>query len=204
MVNITRREFLVVALGTLPSAALAGPLAAFWPDDARERPLDEPWIVERDMYSYLTDTRWEPSDWPTWRRYLNYDELSVHERGRLLIERFIGDVARVWRYNELRPPRGKLTAAHLAALEEEASLQLDDDVDPGFMSFSEIRAYGPYAVGDFVMNAVADDEALAAEFELTEGEHPGSTFSGVAFHGDLRALNTALARKGLNVTVVEA
>ena len=48
---------------------------------------------------------------------------------------------------------------------------------------------------------LGDEKAKEIGLHLVEGEHPGSSFCGVAFDGGISELNQALARQGLNLKI---
>lgn len=84
MTDITRRDFLKIAFGTVATAAFSGPLAAAWPKEARSRPVAEPWQI--DIKGGYLDDEWVGDDRPTYRDFRDYDGLAIDER----VERLLG------------------------------------------------------------------------------------------------------------------
>lgn len=59
----------------------------------------------------------------------------------------------------------------------------------------------PYNVGLEIYETISVEDAGNLGLCLVEGEHPGSSFTGVAFHGNLDELNHELERQGMNMVV---
>ena len=77
------------------------------------------------------------------------------------------------------------------------------DVDIDSLSDYQAAQYTPYNTGIEIFEYFSWDESRRLGLGLVEGDHPGSSFVGVAFNGEIGELNAALAAVGLNLIVRE-
>jgi hypothetical protein len=76
-----------------------------------------------------------------------------------------------------------------------------DDVDIESLGPYQAAQYTPYAPGITIFERFGWKDAQRLGLHLIEGDHPGSSFTGVEFVGDVDELNAALAAVGLNLMV---
>ena len=120
MTTLNRRDFLKIALGTVSAAALSGPLALVWPEEARSRPVAEPWLIDLED-GYLVDNAWADDDWPTYREHWDYDWLSIDEKVKqLLTYAGYGDERELFiNFEQISKPRSGWHQRALARIEKD-------------------------------------------------------------------------------------
>lgn len=184
--NLSRRDFLKLALSTISMVALEGSDAAYWPSESRLRQLAEPQIVNIDEWGYLIDPQYSFGDmpyngatlepWPTNSSFYGVDEMSTKEK-HAWYEEYFGD---------------EFDEAYFSAFKEEW-------VDPDMTSFYFNGMHSEYWVGVHLYHesnsGLIDDAGLV----LVEGDCPGSSFCGVKLKKSLPDANRALALHGLNM-----
>ena len=192
----SRRDFLQIIFKTMPALALAGPtLADLWPEEACQRECHPPLELERDEQNYLHDPDfdYDEMDWPTIGDHLD------ERYGFLSLDRTRQDEV-IWEFLGLDPEDEEATPEELELFRS----QLDDQVEWEHLDprrFAEMGEHGPgIEIYDALIGAGYEDLDLG----LIEGDHPGSTFVGVVYLGDLDLLNRRLAKHGLNMVVREA
>ena len=202
MTDISRREFLKIAFGTVSATALSGPLALAWPPEAHARPVAEAWRVGLSG-GYLFDDEWteDASDWPTHRDHWDYDCLAIDEKIECLLDHHGYDEQALFEDHLISKPRSGWHERALTRIEEAFGDVLDEPIAPDLMSPHERLWRGPYGVGTHLLEELPPDEVDRLGLWLVEGECPGSDFCGVRFEGDLADLNETLARHGINVHV---
>jgi len=203
MTTLNRRDFLKIALGTVSAAALSGPLALVWPEEARSRPVAEPWLIDLED-GYLVDNAWADDDWPTYREHWDYDWLSIDEKVKqLLTYAGYGDERELFiNFEQISKPRSGWHQRALARIEKEIGGILDEPIDPDLMTFDDLMRHGPHVPGTYVLDHLPPEEQERLGLKLVEGLSPGNdNFCGVRFKGDVDELNEALARHGINVVV---
>jgi hypothetical protein len=200
MTDVTRRDFLKIAFGTISVAAISGPMAAIWPAGERNRQVVEPWRVVVE-HGYLCDPDWSPDGWPTCREHWDYDSLSHDDRAEQLLQYAGYDAQLLDDEYGIEVPDGGWDDNSLAELEAALGGSLDGPVSSDRLSFHEHLWLGPYAVGAHLLGELPAEECDRLGLWLVEGEHPGSDFCGVRFDGDVMELNAALASHGINVVI---
>ena len=202
MTNLNRRDFLKIAFGTVSAAALSGPLALVWPEEARSRPVAEPWLIDLED-GFLVDRAWVDDDWPTYREHWDYDWLSIDAKiKQLLTYAGYDDDRQLFNEHLISKPRSGWHQRALARIELELGGILDEPIDADLMTFDELLRHGPHVPGASVLDHLPAEEQERLGLKLVEGLSPGNdNFCGVRFRGDVGELNEALARHGINVVV---
>jgi hypothetical protein len=98
-------------------------------------------------------------------------------------------------------PLAMFTKADVRIVESEIQEWLDGREDPENLSFYQALTLTEFHAGADLIDALGDETASQLGLYVVEGDHPGSSFCGVAFDGDLDELNLALAHEGLNMIV---
>jgi len=78
---------------------------------------------------------------------------------------------------------------------------LPEDLDFDSLGDYQAAQYTPYGAGIEIFEHFGWDKSRRIGLGLVEGDHPGSSFVGVAFSGEIEELNAALAAAGLNLIV---
>jgi hypothetical protein len=205
---VSRREFLKLILGTVPAAALSGPLAALWPDEAKSRPVADPITL------YL-DRDWAPGEallvgdasaaadeyFPPRREYYDWEALSLKERVEYWLDGW-GAAAHDGEFIWGLPDVEDWTAADLAqfnAFEAKQRRWLDAPVEIDEMSERDLAAMTQFGAGYELFDQVGGGLGL---YETYCGS-PGGGGWYVAFRGDVEQLNAGLAALGINVVVLD-
>jgi hypothetical protein len=194
---MNRRDFMKVILTTVSAAALRRP-DKLWPVAERARPIAEPIQLLRTPEGYLRGP--EVDRLPTYRRMLDFDALSENGKRNALLE--------LWRMVHLEDFEDRVndpddTLDNEEALDELAQWHLDDEVNLESLSLRDSAKISEYGVGIEIYDALPETTAKRLGLELIVGDQPGSSFSGVAFYGEVDELNRELERVGLNLVVIE-
>ena len=196
--EIDRRNFIGIIFGTVSTAALSGPLEDLWPTKAKKRPQAEPIVFELRS-GYIIDPDYDhDANWPTVREHrFNCPPAEAIDHFHDLI----GDNSETYDdlEKEFGKPAEKWSKAEVPFLEAYFKEQLDEDVDPDYLSFRASAENSEYWAGIRVLEELGDERAKELGLYLVEGEHPGSSFCGVAFDGDIEELNLALATRAMNL-----
>jgi hypothetical protein len=186
--ELDRREFLKIVFATTSVVAVSG-VTTLWPSNVLPRPVMDPVYLEVDQNGYIVDPGFDYCDMcpPTYREYhslsgLDNNALKIAlDKQPGLIEHLVSD--------------------HDNWSIEEVDGWLDEYVELSEMGTWEAMQYTPY--GPAIEIYLKMDHVVAAEIglDLVDGDHPGSDFVGVAFHGDIAELNSALERLGMNLVV---
>jgi len=189
--EVTRRDFLKVVFATTTAAAVSGAIP-LWPADAIDRPVFEPFVLELDESSYLVDP--------------NFDYGSVilpTHRERLLLEGLeAGDLkdelnTQIWEIEHLISDPKKWNL-------DEVEWWLDTKIEYEDLGAWQAAQFSPYKAGLDIYQHLSVDAADSLGLELVEGDHPGSSFVGVTFYGDVNELNRQLQKLGLNLIVTSS
>ena len=198
--EIDRRDFIGIIFGTVSAAALAGPSSDLWPTKAKERLVTDPIIFHLND-GYIIDPDFDyKANWPTIREN-RYDGLSTEDQVSFLLEWLDDDEDLKDFEKSFGKPCDEWGKKELPALEDALEGLLDADEDPDYFSSLASAKHSEYSAGIEVLESLGDEEAKELGLYLVEGPHPGSSFCGVAFDGDLSELNQALAREGLNLKI---
>ena len=155
------------------------------PEDKRDRPVEGSCVLERDVSGYLSDPSIDESCLPTWREHFGYD--SMNEAGKKEALRELGEAI----YGESESD------------DAVTELDMDDTIDQERVSMHELAAYSVWGTALDLYDSLTREENERLGLEYVDGEHPGSDFVAVAFHGDLADLNRDLDRMGMNFVVRE-
>ncbi len=190
-IELNRREFLKIVFASTSVVAVSG-ASTLWPSDQLTRPVEEPVYLEVDEAGYIIDPRFDYCDLcpPTHREYHSLVGLGKKDlRAALtnepgLIENLVVD-----------PDNWSL---------EEIDGWLDEYVDLSEMGTWEGMKYTHYGPAIEIYQQM--DHRIAGEIglELVDGDHPGSDFVGIAFHGNIADLNSELERLGMNLIVLSS
>ena len=190
--EIDRRDFIKIIFGTVSTAAISGPTADLWPTKAKKRPQADPIVFELRS-GYIIDPDYDhDANWPTVREH-RFDCPPAEA-----IDHFhdlIGDNSETYDYleKEIGKPAKKWSKVDVPVLENYFEEELNEKEDPDYLGFSASANYSEYRAGIEVLEELG--------LYLVEGDHPGSSFCGVAFDGDTDKLNQALVHRGLNLRI---
>jgi hypothetical protein len=185
---------------TMPKSARSGKLAKIWPSDKKDRKVAEP-VTFYVGDGYLegggnSDSYSLPSV-----RESKYESLSPEAALQFFIERCIIKDLTESAENYVEKKLNDWEEDDLDSLEDFFADYLSSEVDPDELGMYELASCGPYSLGIDLWYELTPKQRSEFDLSLVEGEHPGSSFSGVEFHGSSQALNQALAKAGLNMTV---
>ena len=200
--EIDRRDFIGVIFGTVSTAALSGPTVNLWPAEAKDRPKAEPVVFLLDNgYIVEPDFDYEANS-PTVREN-RYDGLSTKEALEFFSD--LIEASDDWEHleKEIGKPCEKWSTAEVSILEDYFKDELDEKEDPENFSFQASAENSEYSAGIRVLEELGDERAKELGLYLVEGDHPGSSFCGVAFEGEVEVLNLEFARRGLNLKLRE-
>lgn len=187
-IKLNRREFLQIVFATTSLAVVAGSTSMLLTNEL-SRPVMKPAHLVVDEYGYLVDPDFD-YDYgypPTNREYhslsgLGSNELKIAlEKEAWLIEQIVAD-----------PNKWSL---------EEISGWLDEYVELSDMGAWEGMKYTRHGPALDIYQRMDRRDADEIGFELVEGDHPGSSFVGVAFRGDFLEVNRQLKKKEMNLVV---
>jgi len=177
--HMDRRDFIKIVFGTASMVLLQGakPLLA---EELAERPVGAPYVLELDCGGYIMDANfsYEKFYLPTRREYEGWDTLSRRERKDLIAER-------------------ELEYFSSAEILEWLDTPMEAEEFGGY----EFARMGPYKTGISLLENMSPEDADQLGLYLVDGEHPGSSFLGVRFIGDLDELNTWFTRNGWNLVI---
>ena len=184
----TRRDFLNIVFKTAPAIVVVGKLA-LWPSAALSRPVMEPVRLVLDDEDYLVDPGFDYCDLitPTFREHhslvgLNNAELKTHlEEIFYEIEHLVTNPDN-WTVDEVQE-------------------WLDTNVELEHLGTWQAMRYTHYGPGIEIYERMSREQACDLGLELVDGDHPGSSFVGVAYHGDIDKLNESLEQLGLNLVI---
>ena len=201
--EIDRRNFIKIIFGTVSTGALSGPISDLWPTKAKKRPEAEPFVFHLEN-GYIVDPDFDyEANWPTVREN-RYNNLSTKEA----LE-FFSDLIEAkdsWDHyeKEIGKPSEKWSEEEVTILEDYFKDELDEKEDPENFSFQASAENSEYSAGIQVLERLEGKAAKELGLYLVEGDHPGSSFCGVAFDGDLEGLNLELVRRGLNLSIEQS
>lgn len=206
---MTRRDFLKVVFATIPATAVSGPLKNIWPSGAFDRPVEEPYIISIDDSGYLYDPNFNYDDQqlPSGREHCEYDNKSWDEKKYFLeMECDAAENYQITHADEFSDGwNGEYTEAQYRSMEASIQDWLDEPIDIEELSMLEGMTYTEHWPVTEIMSGLSSKDADALMLAFVEGEHPGSSFAGVKYIGDisdLGILNNALAQKGMNLVVI--
>ena len=187
-IELTRREFLQIVFATTSVVALTG-ATTMWPSNELTRPVMEPVYLEVDDSGFIVDPGFDYCDMcpPKNREYhsltgLGGNELRVAlDKEPWLIEHLVAD-----------PDNWSL---------DEIDGWLDEYVELSDMGTWETMQYTPFGPAIQIYQRMDHRDAREIGLELVDGDHPGSDFVGIAFHGDTLELNRQLEKLGMNLIV---
>lgn len=183
----TRRSFLKIIFETAPLAVLAAsvPAALLWPTDARSRPVAEPYVLALDDEGYLIDPSYYdfPIELPTRFEYYDLSSLTEQQQITVVAEEILG-------------------SSREEAMDLLQSGWFDEECEIEELSDRDGMAYTEYAPGIEIFEYLGAEEAEDLGFRFVEGDHPGSSFMGTQFLGDVEVLNQALLQRGHNLVVM--
>jgi len=186
--EITRRDFLKVVFTTATAAAVSG-TAPLWPVDAIARLVSKPFDLALDEYNYLVDPSFDYGDikLPTRREVLSLERLDPKALKKAL-EGQIGEI------EHLVDDTQNWTL-------DEVEWWLDSEIEYEELGAWQAADYSPHRAGLSIYNSLSREDAQGLGLELVEGDHPGSSFVGVAYYGNVDELNRQLQRLGMNLVV---
>ena len=187
-IELNRRDFLKIVFQTAPAVAVVGKLA-LWPSEALSRPAFDPVYLSIDESGYIVDPGFDYCDLitPTFRERHSLVGLSNAELKANLenifyeIEHLVEDPEN-WTIDEVQE-------------------WLDTHVELEDLGSREAMKYTEYGPGIGIYDRMSSEQAANLGLELVDGDHPGSSFVGVAYHGDIESLNEGLERLGLNLVI---
>ncbi len=196
-IEINRRDFLKIVFGTISSAALISPV---WPVEAQDRPVAEPLRLALDVGGYIYDPELDWGPIPTWREWLN-DQHDLNQMDKVDQYDFVRDEMQDEIYiaskgEDVDDPE---SACKLSDFEIE--LWLDEHMDVEDLSDWQVASLSPYAPGVDIFGIMEKETLARLGVGIVEGDHPGSSFVGAQFTGDLEEQNEELMRSGLNLVV---
>ncbi len=167
-----------------------------------------------DGGSYLiSGPNFEPPGLPSIREYYDFDPMKLDEKVEWLLERSEGweIIPGTERWTEfcldwaLPEKQQKWSAEQkedfIGAALTECCVDLDERMEPDYMSAYALMLCGSYGPGMTVLDALGSEKAGELGLHLVEGDAPGRDFMGVYFGGSLDSLNAALAETGLAIEV---
>jgi hypothetical protein len=87
---------------------------------------------------------------------------------------------------------------------DEVEWWLDTEIEYEDLGAWQAAQHSPHSAGLGIYNRLSREEADRIGLKLVEGDHPGSSFVGVAFYGDVDELNRQLQKFGLNLVVTSS
>jgi hypothetical protein len=187
-IEVNRREFLKIVFASTSVVAVSG-ASALWPSAALSRPVSEPVYLSIDDSGYIVDPGFDYCDLitPTFREHhslvgLNNAELKTHlDKVFYEIEHLVEDPEN-WSVDEVQE-------------------WLDEHVELEDLGTWEAMRHTHYGPGIEIYEQMSREQANDLGLELIDGDHPGSSFVGVAYHGDIEELNEGFERLGMNLVI---
>ena len=182
MTALTRRQFLatVLAGATGAAAGLRFPLPPVPEIPAARLALVDGYLID-PAFDYVI------SDLPTRREHLGLTGATDSELKCALQQEF-------WQIETLVDDESDWEVA-------EVTWWLDERIDPEELGPRSASRYTEYGAGVALYQALPTQICEELGICLVEGDCPGSSFTGVAFSGDVAALNHQLTQLGLNLVV---
>ena len=84
---------------------------------------------------------------------------------------------------------------------DEVEEWLETEIEFDHLGPWQAARLSPYNVGLEIYEGMSVEDAGNLGLYLVEGEHPGSSFTGVAFHENMDELNCELESQGINLVV---
>ena len=189
--ELNRRDFLKVVFATTTAAAVSGAVP-LWPADAIDRPVSKPFNLTLDDSHHLVDPSFDYGSvsLPTHREHLLLEGLEGDDLKNELNEQF-------WQIEHLLKDPKKWSL-------DEVEGWLDTEIEYENLSAWQAAQFSPYKSGLDIYQHLDVEAADTLGLELVEGDHPGSSFVGVAFYGDVDELNRQLQKLGLNLVVTSS
>jgi hypothetical protein len=186
--ELNRREFLTIVFATTTAAAVSGAVP-LWPADAVDRPVSKPFNLTIDDSNYLVDPNFDYGSvsLPTHREHLLLEGLEGDDLKNELNEQF-------WQIEHLVKDPNKWDV-------DEVEGWLDTEIEYEDLGAWQAAQFSPYKSGLDIYQYLSVEAADTLGLELVEGDHPGSSFVGVAFYGNVDELNRQLQKLGMNMVV---
>jgi hypothetical protein len=187
-IELNRRDFLKIVFQTVPTVAVVSKMA-LWPGEALSRPASDPVYLSIDENGYIVDPGFDYCDLitPTFREHHSLDGLSNAELKANLDDNF-------YEIEHLVTDPDNWTI-------DEIQEWLDTNVELEHLGSREAMKYTEYGPGIGIYDRMSNAQAASLGLELVDGDHPGSSFVGVAYHGNIESLNEGLERLGLNLVI---
>jgi len=184
---------------TMPRSAIKGKLKDVWPADQKDRKVHAPVEFELDG-GYLAESDYcEDYSLPTVREH-RYECLPA-DQALDFFKELCGWEAPDDLLDMLEKGCEDWEEQDLPTLEEYFQAELDAEVDIESLGMYEASSYSAYGLAIGVIEKLERSDRQELDLYVVEGECPGSSFTGVSFDGDIKALNQGLARLGLNMIV---
>jgi hypothetical protein len=187
-IEVDRREFLKIVFASTSVVAISG-ASALWPSAALSRPVFDPVYLNIDDSGYIIDSGFDYCDLdvPTYREH---HSLVGYEKNKLKAE-----LEGIFEQIE-----------HLVSDPENWSVDeveewLNSPMDLADMGTWEGMKYTHYGPGIEIYDRMSREQVNDLGLELVDGDHPGSDFVGVAYHGDIGELNKGFERLGMNLVI---
>ena len=154
------------------------------------RPVSDPVYLNIDGSGYIVDPGFDYCDLdvPTYREYhslVNFGKAELKAELQEIffeIEHLVSDPEN-WSVDEIEE-------------------WLDTPMDITDMGTWEGMKYTHYGPAIQIYEQMERQDVLRLGLELIDGDHPGSDFVGIAYHGDVAELNSQLEQLGMNLIVV--
>lgn len=184
---------------TMPKSAIKGKFKDIWPVDKKDRKVHAP--VEFELEGgFLAESGYcEDDSLPTVREH-RYECLPP-DQALDFFKELCGWEAPDDLLDTLEKSCEDWAEQDLPVLEEHFRDELDAEVNIESLGMHEASSYSPYGLAVGVIEKLERSERQELDLYVVEGECPGSSFTGVSFNGNIKALNRGLARLGLNMTV---
>ena len=186
-IELTRRDFIKTVFATASLAAVSS-ATTLWPANSLSRPIAEPiYLTIED--GYIVDAGFDYCDLelPTFREHHSLVGLGPAQL-KSELEKLFDDME------------------HLVEDPENWSIDevkewLDSPVELDNLGLWEAMKHTHYGPGIEIYEKLTREQVDELGIELVDGDHPGSNFMGVAFHGDINELNKVLDRLAMNLII---
>jgi len=186
-IEVNRRDFLKLVSATASAAAISGKVA-FWPKEARSRPVANPACLSLCDSNYIIDPYFYfCPDLPTFRELFTLNDLTHDQIIETLNDEF-------WRFEYLLSDPENWSISEIEPW-------LDTQVEMDDMSPWKAMLYTQYGPGIELYEHLGWEAARELDLLLIEGEVPGADFVGVKFLGDTDVLNRQLQELGVNLVI---